>query len=622
MSVTRRDFLNGMAIAVVGGLSPAEIVALAPGRYPPAERGFKGSQPGSFDVAHALRDGKRWSLDAVPASETVDLVVVGAGLSGLAAATFWRKRRPSARILVLDAHADFGGHAHRNEFDVDGRTLVSYGGSESLQSPTTLWDDVAKGLIRELGVDLARFETAFHRNLYASLKLAPGVFFDAKTFGRDVLVTGFGVRPWPDFLREAPLTEPVRRDILRAYTERVDYLAGLSLDEKRARLGTLTYADFLTRVVGLRPEVLPFFQKMSHDWYGVGIDSVSALDCLGGFMIAALSPEVFAYPGFQGLGLDGESGGEWKTAVRDDAYIYHFPDGNASIARLLVRALIPEAVPGRSMDDVVTARVAYERLDLAGSPVRLRLSSTVVRASPASGGGEATVAYARGGKVETVRARQCVLACWNGVIPYVCPDLPSAQKEALAFGAKVPLVYTKVLIRDWKAFVKLGVSEVYCPGSYYSVVALDLPVSLGDYRFPTRPEEPMPLHLLRTPCRPGLPARQQHRVGRAELQGTPFETFERQARDQLQRLLGPGGFVASRDVLAVTVNRWSHGYAYEYSTLDGPGWPRGESPCEIGRRRHGPIAIANSDAAASAHTEAAIDEAHRAVAELREGSAG
>ena len=180
--ITRRDFLNGMAISVIAGLSPAEILALGPDRYPPADGGFKGSQPGSFDAAHALRDGKRWNLDAVSARETVDLVVVGGGLSGLATAYFWRKRRPGARILVLDAHAEFGGHANATS-SRRRAPVIGYGGSESMQSPKGLYSDVAKGLIRELGVDIARFETAFERTLYPSLGLSRGVFFPREAFG-------------------------------------------------------------------------------------------------------------------------------------------------------------------------------------------------------------------------------------------------------------------------------------------------------------------------------------------------------------------------------------------------------------------------------------------------------
>ncbi|HVD76957.1 MAG TPA: hypothetical protein VNH43_05075, partial [Vicinamibacteria bacterium] len=301
-------------------------------------------------------------------------------------------------------------------------------------------------------------------------------------------------------------------------------------------------------------------------------------------------------------------------------YFFHFPDGNASVARLLVRGLVPAAVPGRTADDLVTARVDYSRLDEAGAPVRVRLNSTAVRVrhrGDAATAPDVEVTYARGGKLRTVRGKKCILACWHTVMPYICPELPDAQKKALAYGVKVPIVYTNVLVRNWTSFQKLGVHHVYAPGSYHSSVNLDLPVSLGDYHAPRSPEEPILLHLMRTPCRPGLPARDQHRAGRVELQGTSFATFEREIRDQLGRILGPGGFDPARDIRAITVNRWAHGYAYQYNSLFDPFWLEGgEPPCVTGRKPCGRIAIANADSGAYAYTDGAIDQAHRAVGEV------
>jgi spermidine dehydrogenase len=222
----------------------------------------------------------------------------------------------------------------------------------------------------------------------------------------------------------------------------------------------------------------------------------------------------------------------------------------------------------------------------------------------------------RGGKLQTVQGKACVMACYNGMIPYLCPELPDKQKEALAYLVKKPLVYTHVAIRNWTSFHKLGVHQINAPGGYHSYVALDFPVSIGEYKFPRRPEEPMVLFMLRTPCKPGLPERDQYRAGRAELMRTPFSTFERNIRDQLSRMLGDGGFDAARDIEGITVNRWAHGYAYEHNSLSDPGWAEGEQPWVVGRKPFGRIAIANSDAAASAYTDAAIDQAYRAVQEL------
>jgi spermidine dehydrogenase len=204
------------------------------------------------------------------------------------------------------------------------------------------------------------------------------------------------------------------------------------------------------------------------------------------------------------------------------------------------------------------------------------------------------------------------------MIPYICPDLPEKQKEALAYLVKAPLVYTHVGIRNWMAFEKLGIHQIEAPGSYHTYVALDFPVSLGDYKFPSKPEEPMVLFMIRTPCKPGLSQREQHRAGRAELLRTPFSIFEHNIRDQLGRMLGSAGLDPARHIDAITVNRWAHGYAYGYNPLFDPDWTDEETPWVVGRKPFGRITIANSDAGGQAYTDTAIDQAYRAVSELSE----
>jgi spermidine dehydrogenase len=218
--------------------------------------------------------------------------------------------------------------------------------------------------------------------------------------------------------------------------------------------------------------------------------------------------------------------------------------------------------------------------------------------------------------LQTVKAKACVLACYNMMIPYLCPELPDKQKEALHYGVKAPLVYTHVAIRNWSAFQKLGIHQIVAPGGYHSYIALDFPVSMGRYEFPSHPDEPMVLFMLRTPCRPGLPRRDQYRMGRFELINTPFSTFERNIRDQLARMLGAAGFDPARDIQAITVNRWAHGYAYEYDSLFDPEWPPEKRPCVVARQPFGRISIANSDAGARAYSDVAIDQAYRAVREI------
>ncbi len=623
--ITRRDFLNGSAIALGSLAAQSHLLGVPNDYYPPALTGMRGSHDGSFENMHALRDKNSLAIFGTPVetNETYDLVIVGGGISGLAAAYFYRAQAGhSQKILILDNHDDFGGHAKRNEFRPSGRFLLANGGTYAIESPTP-YSRQARGLLEQLGVYPAALEKrCADDGVYRGLDA--GFFFDKDTFGADKLVAGLperdsgdepkrNARAWRDFLNKTPLPQLARKEIARLEQDTVDYLPGLPQAEKKRRLAKMSYRDFLAHHVGVSPQAIAFYQTRTHDLYGVGIEAVNALDCWA-----------YGYPGFGGMKLDRvPSPGLGFTATGEvtkrPPYFFHYPDGNASIARLLVRSLIPGAITGHTAEDIVPAKTDYSALDRASSPVRIRLNSTAVQVRHAGSPDSATqldVQYVTGKTLYRVRARSVVMACWNMVIPYVCPELPQEQKAALSYGAKVPLVYTVVALRNWQAFQKAGVWRIEAPGMYHSAMNLDDAVDIGGYKSPKTPDQPILLRMLRTPCKVGLPERDQHRLGRYDLLTATFETFERNIRDQLARTLGYAGFDPAGDIEAITVNRWPHGYAYEYNSLFDPVWPAGQRPCEIGRRRFGRITIANSDAAAAAYTDQAIDQAYRAVHEL------
>ena len=625
--ITRRDFLNGIVIAAAAasagasaGTGAAQMPPAAqdaPGYYPPLLTGMRGSHPGSFEDAHALRDGRTWPTPT-DTGEEYDLIVVGAGISGLAAAHFYRAHQAVAnsRVLILDNHDDFGGHAKRNEFNLDGRLNLLNGGTLEIDSPRP-YGPIAAGLLTTLGIDVPKLiETTQNLDFYKHLGLQNGVFFGRETFGADKLVIGQDKVPYQQLLADSPLPASARSTIVRIEEGKIDYLPGLSSDEKKQRLSHLSYEAFLRDLVHAEPAVLAFYHDRTMGEWGVGADAISAGDCWA-----------MGFPGFQGMNLAKGSiprMGPTAAGYQDTrgSLKLHFPDGNATIARLLVRNLIPDAVPGHSAEDVVTARVNYAQLDRAQSPVRLRLNSIGIRArhlgDPKSAD-RVEVTYLRGGQAFTARARGVVLACYNMMIPYLCPELPATQKDALHRLIKAPLVYTSVALRNRRAFDALKVSRIYAPGSYHTYLHLNAHVNIGGYHSPASVHDPVLVHMVRTPCKAGLPEHDQNRAGRAELLATSFETFERNIRDQLARTLGAGGFDPARDITAITVNRWPHGYAAEYNPLFDPEVPEAQRPHVIGRMHFGRIAIANSDSGGGAYTDSAINQGHRAVMELLNG---
>ncbi|MEM8682036.1 MAG: NAD(P)-binding protein [Pseudomonadota bacterium] len=608
-NISRRDFLGGASVAVGSTLLP-DTAAYADvglqdlaGYYPPAKTGMRGSHAGSYEVAHGLRDGKRWDAETI--DEHYDLVVVGAGISGLAAA-FLYQQQTGGRVLVVDNHDDFGGHAKRNEFQLDGELKIGYGGTMLMESPSS-YPTVAKNLLRDIGIDIKRFDTAFHHGLYSSLGMGEVMFFDAETFGRDHVEAGD--LSDPEVAARLPLPEPAKADIQRLFANEQHYLGEMPREDMIAYLESVSYRDYLEDKAGMHPQVIKAVHAICRGVWAVDIDAFPALE--------AWSNE---YPGYGDLDLKLYNYADYSY----EPSIHHFPDGNASIARMLVRKLVPGSAPGASMDDIVTARFDYSTLDRPGNATRIRLNSTVTRLRHQDDDLDADVdvTVVRDGKASTLTAGKVVVAGYNAMVPYLCPEMPAEQRAALGTALRAPLVYTNVLLTNWRGFRDKGIRRANCPGSFFHTVMLDFPVSLGDYPFGQSPDEPMVLHMNHVPVVPGKPSRVQFAEGRRSLYSKPFEVFERHVRDQLARMLDGTDFDVKRDIAGITVNRWPHGYAYGYDpatdriAFEPSRWPESSKPWLTARQRFGNISLASSDSASNAMSEAAIVEAQRAIDDL------
>lgn len=608
--LTRRRFLQGSA-ALTGSLvlagcsdlyklvSPAEAAAVY---YPPALTGLRGDHDGSQSAAHrlALKGEKLTFPDK--ASENYDLVVIGAGISGLTAAYLYRKARPQAKVLILDNHDDFGGHAKRNEFQYNGKTYITYGGSESLDSPKTSFSEDAHALLKELGVDYTKFEQYFDQDLYENTwKLQEGSFFNEEVFGKAAVVAGLpeaGEDGAAGIIAGFPLADADKAALVALYTEPEDYLKG---KQKRARIeyaDSTSYYDFLKDKVQLPEGALNYLKDISSEYWGHPISAIS---------VAEAFEE--GYPGVQNLGLpEGEESEE-------EPYIYHFPDGNASIARLLVRKLIPAAAAGSTMEDIVTAAFDYAKLDLPEHDVRIRLNSTALLAQNNDAG--VAVAYLKHGdkQLVQVQAKQCIFAGHSALAARVIPEMAEPQKTAAMTNVKVPMVYAKMLMRNAEAFKKLGVYSLYAPQSAYCFMQLDDPVNIGDYRVAQSPSEPVILHAVRIATDfEGKTARDKYRSGRRKLLEQDLVVLKAQLFEQMRSIYSLADENFDETLLDITFNRWAHGYSYEQVGL----WDSDqtmEAATETMQQAVGNIFMAGSDVAWMPYLQDAVDQAYRAVKE-------
>lgn len=625
--ITRRNFINGTLVAAGAGtierLSSSQMVmaALQPDYYPPARTGLRGSHPGSNDHAHKLA----WSGHADWGSttnldKTYDLVVVGGGLSGLAAAYFFlNKHGRDKKVLILENHDDFGGHAKRNEHTIDGHLRIGQGGSESFEDPHG-WSAVPRELMLELGVDSAAFENAYDTNFYRRHQLGAVTYFNSRNFGVDKIVKhpfcdypGFVeglLRPtlsYEEAVAQTPLTSKGKEQLLRILTVNQATL-GMSREELRERAQTQPYFDFLRNTLQIDdPAVLQMARSTAMDYAGVGTDALTLGEAL---ISGSLGGDPYDSWG------DVVAPGDYQEYIKKDGptyavrhpFIQHYPDGNATIARMLVKRMIPQVGPGSIAADMVLSRFDYAELDKPDNSAQIRLNSTVVQVTHSGDpalSNEVIVKYIQDNHAYQIKGKGVVLACYNMMIPHIVPDLPDDQDAALRALSKVSLQYTTVGMKNWRGVKEAGIGLAMCPGNIHQVVGMDYPVSIGGYEYTKTPDDPCVLHMRSCPLGDSVGAtrRQQVREARYKMLAMQFKDYEQELREHLTGMLPATEFEFDRDVASISINRWAHAYV-----LGNPG--------DIGRRRFGRIAIANSDASGSSLMNTAIEQAWRAVEEL------
>ena len=609
-TITRRDFINGTLMVAGGSLLSCRgdgdrvLAILEPSFYPPALTGLRGSHPGSNDYAHSQAWGQApdWG-STTDLGEEYDLVVVGGGISGLAAAYFFQERHGrDTKVLVLDNHDDFGGHAKRNEHTINGELRIGYGGSQTLVDPGEA-SEVVLGLFRGIGVDIDRFESAYDLDFFSRHGLRAITYFNEEVFGEDKVVA-HPYCNYPNYVeglpaptlshaeaaRQAPLSESGREQLLRVLNGGV-HLIDVPEDQLADYLRTHSYFDYLRETFGVDdPGVLRMARHSGLDWGGTGTDlmSIQAAKSCGAMGFAPVA-----------------------VYDADHPYVHHFPDGNAGVARALVKQLVPEVGPGNNAEELVLSRFDYSRLDRSGNSARIRLNSTVVdvhhEGDPGSSG-EVLVKYIRDGRAYQVRGSGVVMACYNMMIPHIVSDLPEDQAAALRQQTKTPLIYTTVGLKNWRAVHEIGMGLAMSPGNMHQAVLMDFPVSMGGYEYTRTPDDPCILQMISCPYGEtvGAPKEEQFREARYRMLGRQFEDYEQEIRAHLGGMLPKASFDFDRDVESITVNRWAHGYTSAGSP----------ESVERGRQPFGRITVANCDSAPGADAQLAIEMAARAVSEL------
>ena len=605
--IARRDFMNAALLAsgsalLLGSLTPREALAEEAWTGYGGVGDYANSNGNTYEIVqagHQIRDNVfvAGSHDAVDTGETFDCVVVGGGISGLAAALAFQRRSSKLSCLVLENHPVFGGEAKRNEFVVKGRRIGAPQGSDHFGTP--LAGSFTAEYYDRIGIDPAQFEYQTWESDSPEIPVGHsfefvqnpyGFFFGAK-FGKNPGL--WLIDPWTKKLEGAPLTPAMRAELLN-YQQIHSSPAGRRIPPT-PELDRITMETFMMERFGLSQETIrTIFTPGPGDPYGIGPDVLSAC-CWGGGVMN------------RGLGTGSHA----------------FPGGNDGIARHIVKTLIPNAIAGdRTLPGVCLGRINFGALDRPGQATRIRLHSTVVgvrhEGDPARAAAVA-VTYTRGGKLYRLRTRAVVMAGGSWTTKHVVLDLPETQRDAYGQFYRSPCMIANVALRHWRFLYKLGISGGYWFEGLGCFAAVRKLPTFAAAAKTIGPDSPVVLTLKVNFCYPGLPIEEQQNRGRAEILATPFREYERKIREQLTEMFGATGFDARRDVAGLILNRWGHAYG-----TPAPGFFFGKdgkaAPRDVLRRApFGRVAFANTDLSGDPNHETAIMEAERAAGQLADG---